>query len=60
LRRHATQVVQTGKKRRKKALAQALEDLESVRMTWRDDPKLPALKDGIRRSVEQPDEMGPF
>jgi hypothetical protein len=48
------------KKEEKEALAQALEDLESVRMIRRDDPKLSALKHDIRRSVEQPAEMGSF
>lgn len=33
----------------KKALSEALEGLEGVRMTRSDDPKLSALKDDIRR-----------
>ena len=33
------------------ALATALQDLEQIRMTRRDDPKLVALKADIRRSI---------
>jgi hypothetical protein len=44
-----------GKKQEKEALARALQDLEGIRMTRRDDPKLSELKDDIRRTIEQPD-----
>jgi len=35
----------------KEALATALQGLEQIRMTRRDDPKLVALKADIRRSI---------
>jgi hypothetical protein len=35
----------------KEALANALQGLEQIRMTRRDDPKLVALKADIRRSI---------
>jgi hypothetical protein len=41
--------------RRKEALAKALQGLEQIRMTRPDDPKLCALKNDIRRTVEQPE-----
>ena len=39
----------------KEALAKALQGLEQIRMTLPDDPKLSALKNDIRRTVEQPE-----
>ena len=47
------------KKEEKEALARALKDLESVRMTRGDDPKLSELKDDIRRSVKRLDPETP-
>jgi hypothetical protein len=39
----------------KEALAKALQGLEEIRMTRRDDPKLCALKNDIRRTIQQPE-----
>lgn len=43
------------KKETKEALAEALQGLEGVCMTRRDDPKLSALRDDIRRTIERPE-----
>lgn len=43
------------KKEAKKALAEALQGLEGVCMTRHDDPKLSALRDEIRRTIEVPE-----
>lgn len=40
-------------KEAKEALAIALQGLEEVRMIPRDDPKLSALKDDIRRTISR-------
>jgi CHASE3 domain sensor protein len=38
----------------KEALAKALQGLNGMRMTPADDPQLAALKDDIRRTIEEP------
>lgn len=38
----------------KEALAKALQGLNGIRMTPHDDPQLTALKDDIRRTIEEP------
>ena len=42
-------------KEAKEALSKALQGLEGIRMTRRDDPKLCALKNDIRRTIQQPE-----
>jgi hypothetical protein len=39
----------------KEALSKALRGLEEIRMTRRDDAKLCALKNDIRRTIQQPE-----
>jgi hypothetical protein len=39
----------------KEALAKALQGLEEIRRTRRDDPELIELKNDIRRTIQQPE-----